>query len=338
MTPADVMVQLKNKKKQKFAKKIRGNGQKIIFSGNIKGMRTEKFYNQIPWKKLPLSDNLIFCDVMERNPDVCKELLEMLLNIEIDRIEKPAAEKSIQTDPESKSVRMDVYVKDGTGRTFDVEMQTTHKTNLPKRARYYQSIMTVDSLQRGSDYNQLNDSFVIFLCLHDPFGKNLPIYSFKNVCAEKSDLELRDGTKIIFFNAEKSDTMPGRELRNFFNFLKSHTDPDEDSAFVQKLKNLVDESNEKEDVRKRKMTLEYEINEAAQERAKELAVGMAHDMAQNMAVGIAEEMAVGMAENIASERLFETARNFIQAGVSLDVVARSTGLSREQVERLKESL
>jgi predicted transposase/invertase (TIGR01784 family) len=338
MTPADVMVQLKNKKKQKFAKKIRGNGQKIIFSGNIKGMRTEKFYNQIPWKKLPLSDNLIFCDVMERNPDVCKELLEMLLNIEIDRIEKPAAEKSIQTDPESKSVRMDVYVKDGTGRTFDVEMQTTHKTNLPKRARYYQSIMTVDSLQRGSDYNQLNDSFVIFLCLHDPFGKNLPIYSFKNVCAEKSDLELRDGTKIIFFNAEKSDTMPGRELRNFFNFLKSHTDHDEDSAFVQKLKNLVDESNEKEDVRKRKMTLEYEINEAAQERAKELAVGMAHDMAQNMAVGIAEEMAVGMAENIASERLFETARNFIQAGVSLDVVARSTGLSREQVERLKESL
>jgi predicted transposase/invertase (TIGR01784 family) len=275
---------------------------------------------------------------MERNPDVCKELLEMLLNIEIDRIEKPAAEKSIQTDPESKSVRMDVYVKDGTGRTFDVEMQTTHKTNLPKRARYYQSIMTVDSLQKGSDYNQLNDSFVIFLCLHDPFGENLPIYSFRNVCAEKSDLELRDGTKIIFFNAEKSDTMPGEKLRNFFNFLKSRTDPDEDSAFVQKLKNLVDESNEKEDVRKRKMTLEYEINEAAQERAKELAVGMAHDMAQNMAVGIAEEMAVGMAENIASERLFETARNFIQAGVSLDVVARSTGLSREQVERLKESL
>jgi predicted transposase/invertase (TIGR01784 family) len=290
-----------------------------------------KFY---PWKKLPLSDNLIFCDVMERNPDVCKELLEMLLDIEIDRIEKPSAEKSIQTDPESKSVRMDVYVKDGTGRTFDVEMQTTHKTNLPKRARYYQSIMTVDSLQRGSDYNQLNDSFVIFLCLHDPFGVGLPIYSFRNVCAEKSDLELRDGTKIIFFNAEKSDTMPGEKLRNFFNFLKSRTDPNEDSAFVQKLKGLVDESNEKEDVRKRKMTLEYEINEAAQERAEKIAVGIAENMAQNMAVGMAENI---VAERLEDDRL-EIARNFIQAGVSLDIVARSTGLSLEQVERLKESL
>jgi hypothetical protein len=255
-------------------------------------MNTNEKIKQTTWKKLPLSDNLIFCDVMERNPDVCKELLEMLLNIEIDRIEKPAAEKSIQTDPESKSVRMDVYVKDGTGRTFDV------------------------------DYNQLNDSFVIFLCLHDPFGKNLPIYSFKNVCAEKSDLELRDGTKIIFFNAEKSDTMPGRELRNFFNFLKSHTDPDEDSAFVQKLKNLVDESNEKEDVRKRKMTLEYEINEAAQERAKQLAVG------------IAETIVAAREEDV---RL-ETARKMLNRGYSSDSVADCTGLSLEQVERLKESL
>jgi predicted transposase/invertase (TIGR01784 family) len=305
-------------------------------------MRTEKFYNQIPWKKLPLSDNLIFCDVMERNPDVCKELLEMLLDIKIDRIEKPAAEKSIQTDPESKSVRMDVYVKDGTGRTFDVEMQTTHKTNLPKRARYYQSIMTVDSLQKGSDYNQLNDSFVIFLCLHDPFNLGLPIYSFRNVCTEKSDLELRDGTKIIFFNAEKSDTMPDEKLRNFFNFLKSRTDPDEDSAFVQKLKNLVDESNEKEDVRKRKMTLEYEINEAAHERAKEMAVGMAQNMAVGMAHDMAQSMAVGMADTIVAERLeddrLETARNLIREGFPIDAIARSTGLSMEQVERLKENL
>jgi predicted transposase/invertase (TIGR01784 family) len=281
-------------------------------------MERDKFYNQIPWKKLPLSDNLIFCDVMERNPDVCKELLEMLLDIEIDRIEKPSAEKSIQTDPESKSVRMDVYVKDGTGRTFDVEMQTTHKTNLPKRARYYQSIMTVDSLQKGSDYNHLNDSFVIFLCLHDPFGCGLPIYSFKNVCAEKSDLNLNDGTKIIFFNAEKSDTMPGEKLRNFFNFLKSHTDPAEDSAFVQKLKGLVDESNEKEDVRKRKMTLEYEINEAAQERAEKMADTI-------------------VAERLEDDRL-EIARTLISEGFPIDVISRSTRLSLEQVERLKEGL
>jgi predicted transposase/invertase (TIGR01784 family) len=165
-------------------------------------------------------------------------------------------------------------------------------------------------------------------------GRLLPIYSFRNVCTEKSDLSLNDGTKIIFFNAEKSDTMPGEKLRNFFNFLKSRTDPDEDSAFVQKLKNLVDESNEKEDVRKRKMTLEYEINEAAQERAEKMAVGMA----EQLAAGMAEKLTAERLETAIDNRLFENARNLIQAGVSIDVIAKSLGLSMEQLTQLKENL
>jgi hypothetical protein len=142
------------------------------------------------------------------------------------------------------------------------------------------------------------------------------------------------GTKIIFFNAEKSDTMPGEKLRNFFKFLKSRTDPDEDSAFVQKLKDLVDESNEKEDVRKRKMTLEYEINEAAQERAEKMAVGMA----EQLAAGMAEKLTAERLETAIDNRLFENARNLIQAGVSIDVIAKSLGLSMEQLTQLKENL
>jgi predicted membrane chloride channel (bestrophin family) len=128
--------------------------------------------------------------------------------------------------------------------------------------------------------------------------------------------------------------MPGEKLRNFFKFLKSHTEPDEDSAFVQKLKGLVDESNQKEDVRKRKMTLEYEINEAARERAKEMAVGMAEQLAVGMAENMAHDMAVVEIDN----RLFEIARKMICAGIPLEAISNYTGLSLEQVERLKEGL
>jgi hypothetical protein len=74
------------------------------------------------------------------------------------------------------------------------------------------------------------------------------------------------------------------------------------------------------------MTLEYEINEAARERAEKMA----------------KQLAVGIADTIVAERLeddrFETAKNLIQAGVSIDVIAKSLGLSPEQVEQLKESL
>ena len=44
------------------------------------------------WNSLTLANNFIFCKVLEENPDVCKELLEMLLDIKIDRIEQPKSE------------------------------------------------------------------------------------------------------------------------------------------------------------------------------------------------------------------------------------------------------
>ena len=44
------------------------------------------------WERMTLADNFIFCKVMEENPEVCKELLEMLLDIKIDRIETPKSD------------------------------------------------------------------------------------------------------------------------------------------------------------------------------------------------------------------------------------------------------
>jgi hypothetical protein len=70
------------------------------------------------------------------------------------------------------------------------------------------------------------------------------------------------------------------------------------------------------------MTLEYEINEAARERAEKLA----------------DTIVAKRLEAAVDNRLFETARNLIREGFPIDVIARSTGLSMEQVERLKESL
>jgi SOS response regulatory protein OraA/RecX len=70
------------------------------------------------------------------------------------------------------------------------------------------------------------------------------------------------------------------------------------------------------------MTLEYEINEAAQERAKEMAVGIADTI---------------VAKRLEDDRI-KNARKMLNRGFSPDLVADCTGLSREQVERLKESL
>ena len=171
------------------------------------------------WNSLTLANNFIFCKVLEENPDVCKELLEMLLDIKIDRIEQPKSEQTFKTDFDSRGIRLDVYVKDGTGRCFDIEIQTSNYMRLEKRARYYQGLMDVDSIQSGQEYSALKDSYVIFLCLGDAFGHRLPVYTFRYRAEEDKNILMNDGTVNIFFNATMYDKMQSENLRSFFRYL-----------------------------------------------------------------------------------------------------------------------
>ena len=85
--------------------------------------------------------------------------------------------------------------------TVLLEMQTTIQEDLPRRMRYYQSMIDIDSHMKGSNYITLKESYIIFLCTKDPLGLGLPVYTFKTICREKSGFTLDDGVNKIFFNA-----------------------------------------------------------------------------------------------------------------------------------------
>ena len=300
------------------------------------------------WNSLTLANNFIFCKVLEENPDVCKELLEMLLDIKIDRIEQPKSEQTFKTDFDSRGIRLDVYVKDGTGRCFDIEIQTSSYMRLEKRARYYQGLMDVDSIQFGQEYSALKDSYVIFLCLGDAFGHRLPVYTFRYRAEEDKNILMNDGTVNIFFNATMYDKMQSENLRSFFKYLCGKNS---DDNFTDRLSALVERVKMNAQWRHRYMTIEQEIKlqveartkERLNELAKDMAKDMANDIAQNMAQGIAKDMAQDMAKNmandmaqdIANKKTLETAKNLLKINISPEQIAMATGLSLEQVTSLK---
>ncbi|WP_276751066.1 Rpn family recombination-promoting nuclease/putative transposase [Treponema succinifaciens] len=263
------------------------------------------------WERATLADNFIFCKVMTANPDLCKELLELLLNIKIERIEIPVAERSFKVDYDSKGIRFDVYVKDGTGRCFDIEIQTTNRTNLAKRARYYQGLMDVDSLVSGADYSELNESYVIFLCMEDAFGSGLPVYDFHQVCKQNSDILFNDGTHKVFFNASKYDKMPTKGLREFFKFLNGLNAA---SDFTDQLEQKVRYAKTNAQWRHRFMTWEQEMRIQVKEKSEQLAKTIAKEMA--------------------AEKVEETAKKLLAEKIAPEVVAKCTGLSLEQVKKL----
>ena len=282
------------------------------------------------WNSLTLANNFIFCKVLEENPDVCKELLEMLLDIKIDRIERPKSEQTFKTDFDSRGIRLDVYVKDGTGRCFDIEIQTSNYMRLEKRARYYQGLMDVDSIQFGQEYSALKDSYVIFLCLGDAFGHRLPVYTFRYRAEEDKNILMNDGTVNIFFNATMYDKMQSENLRSFFKYLCGKNS---DDNFTDRLSALVERVKMNAQWRHRYMTIEQEIKLQVEARTNERLNELAKDMAKNMAQGIAKNMA----QDIANKKTLETAKKMLENNIPAEIVAKCTGLEISQVDKLKQA-
>ena len=264
------------------------------------------------WNSLTLANNFIFCKVLEENPDVCKELLEMLLDIKIDRIEQPKSEQTFKTDFDSRGIRLDVYVKDGTGRCFDIEIQTSNYMRLEKRARYYQGLMDVDSIQFGQEYSALKDSYVIFLCLGDAFGHRLPVYTFRYRAEEDKNILMNDGTVNIFFNATMYDKMQSENLRSFFKYLCGKNS---DDNFTDRLSALVERVKMNARWRHRYMTIEQEIKLQVEARTK-------------------ERLNEKLNEKLDESKL-EIAKNLLKINISPEQIAMATGLSLEQVKNLE---
>ena len=113
---------------------------------------------------LAFTDDYMFGAVM-RDPDICKKVLERVLKIKIDHLEYPELQKSIKPYYESKGVRLDVYVKDS-DQVFDIEVQASEPVDPAKRTRYYQSMVDIDCLAKGSLYEELPTNYIIFLRKH----------------------------------------------------------------------------------------------------------------------------------------------------------------------------
>ncbi|MCI8379108.1 MAG: Rpn family recombination-promoting nuclease/putative transposase, partial [Lachnospiraceae bacterium] len=92
------------------------------------------------FEELEFKDDFMFGVIM-RNPKYCKPFLETILGIKISHLEYPKSQETIDLSSDAKSVRLDIYVEDGKGTVYNIEMQTASNRNIPKRMRYYQGVI-----------------------------------------------------------------------------------------------------------------------------------------------------------------------------------------------------
>ena len=232
--------------------------------------------NATVWEELQISNDFIFGKVMQ-DPKLCKELLQRILpGLKIDHIEYPETQKAIRPDIDAKSVRLDVYVEDGKGTVYDIEMQVGTSKELPKRTRYYQSLLDMQMIDKGEPYKKLKPSYIIFICPFDQFGMGRHIYTFENICKEDKSVLLNDGTTKIFLNAKGTMDDVSPELKAFLDYVagKKPADP-----FVDELEEAVKNARKNREWRHEYMTLLMRDQE-------NIEMGMEIGKAKGMEIGI----------------------------------------------------
>lgn len=176
-------------------------------------MEREKLLEKI--KEFRLLDD----DFMNRVFDRDIPLTEFVLRIILDNPSIKVLETQTQKELKNlygHSVRLDIHAVDENGTQMDIEIQRADKGADVKRARYNSSMLDVNTLVSGEEYNKLPETYVIFITENDVLGGSLPIYHADRIIRETGET-LNDGTHIIYVNASYQDNSPLGKLMHDFS-------------------------------------------------------------------------------------------------------------------------
>ena len=274
------------------------------------------------WEDLDITDDFIFTRVM-RNKRLCRTLLEMILKVKVGKIKFLTSHHAIQIDPNAKGIIMDVYLKDES-KVINVEMQASNHGDLPRRARYYQAAADIDTTPKGSQYSDLKQNYVIFICTFDPFHQGKPIYSFQNYCVDYGvPIPLADGTEKIFLNTTAKDlTNLDGELRLFYDYIKERT---VQTAFTKELDATITRMKQEKEERNMYLTYTSRMMECRQDGYEEgISIGLERGLEQGREQG-------------AYQNKLETAKTMLSLGLPLDQIQLCTSLPLDVVQELAQT-
>ena len=240
-----------------------------IFSGSfgeisVSGQKGKQEAKQNMKKRIyRISHDLMFATVLAANPDLTKQVLEVILDVKIEELEIVNAQQILNFNQDAKYVRLDVFVRDSSGITYDIEMQVgdTDREFLPRRARYSASAADTEIYTLGMDTSDMKDFVSIFICMFDPFGKGLVKYTGRTMCAEDPEVIIRDGMTQIYLDAKTiidSSRQISPELKSLLDFIGGKEDL-KPTPLTEALQEQVDRYNEDRSWRSHAMRVEAEM-------------------------------------------------------------------------------
>ena len=196
--------------------------------------------SETKFEDLPISNDFMFKEVMKSNKGLCKRLVGSIMQQDIEDIVYIETEKTLQPYYDSRGIRLDVILADKNHTRYNLEMQAknvigdTGEALLPKRTRYYQSVIDMDMLKKGQDFDELDPLVLIFICTFDLYKEGRYVYTFKSRCLENLELELANDVTVKLVNAKGEQGQVNDLLKNFLQYVMTNEPVDDFTEDVER--------------------------------------------------------------------------------------------------------
>ena len=259
-------------------------------------------------QKLRLIDDTFF--------NVCfdnyTEGMQLLLRIFFDRDDLVVRRVVTQQSADNlygRGVRFDVLAEDSEGKLYDCEVQRANEGAAARRARYNSSMMDARALAKGAEFAALPETWVIFITENDIYQAGCPLYHVERIVQE-TQCPFDDGAYILYVNgANRDDTPLGRLMQDFF------CERPEQMNYAELAKRADYFKAEAEGV-----NAMCELMEKFGEKKME----------EGRAEGRLEGRAEGRLEGH-REGMLDMARSLLKLNVPLEVIEKSSGLTRAEI-------
>lgn len=250
-------------------------------------------------RQLNVIDDVLFHKIAE-DKAVCEEILQIILQKPKLKVIDAQAQRFLRNIG-AHSVILDLLCEDEDGSRINVEMQKTNDDDHVKRVRFNTSNIDTTFTEKGIDYKDFPDIYVIFISKFDVFQEGKTIYH-AGIFLQETGTVINDGIHRIFVNCAVDD---GSDIAELMQYFKNSTGKNNKFPKLSDRVYYFKESKEGADV---------------------------------MTQVVEDYFKKRMSEQI-SEHDKETARLFLQNGASVELVKKSIPtLPVEFIEKLSQQL
>ena len=180
-------------------------------NSNISSEHSEELLNII--ENFRLMDDTFMSKVFEDK--ACAELLlRVILNRDDLTVVKVVSQFELK-NLQGRSARLDIYAVDEHGKQYDVEVQRSDDGAAPRRARYNSSLLDANLLNPGDKFDELPESYIIFITEHDVLKGGKPLYTVNRTISELDHAIFTDGSHIIYERRDSQRHGSGRAYAGF---------------------------------------------------------------------------------------------------------------------------